>query len=104
MLLNKNILISILLMALIGLSGESYAGNITKYEKSVETEECSKVETEEQKIAFVKVRKQSIKIFTRQFQLKQKSRSINIVDKFESRDSFCSNKQNHYLQFRRLLI
>jgi hypothetical protein len=103
MLLNKNILISLLLIAFIGLSGESYAG-IAKSERSVETEEICKVETEEQKIAFVKVRKQSIKIFTRHFQLKQKSRAFNITVKSGYRDSFCSNKQNHYLQFRRLLI
>lgn len=103
MLLNKNILILILLMAFSGLSGESYAG-IAKSERSVETEEICKVETEDQKIAFVKVRKQTIKIFTRNFQLKQKSRVFDIVHKSESRLSFCSNKQNHYLQFRRLLI
>jgi hypothetical protein len=103
MLLNKNILISILLIGFLALSGESYAG-VTKFERSVETEEICKVETEEQKIAFVKVRKQSIKIFTKHFQLKQKSKTFNIGFKANFLDNFCSNKQNHYLQFRRLLI
>jgi hypothetical protein len=103
MLLNKNILVSVLIIAFMALSGEAFAG-ITKTERTVETEEISNVTQSEQKIAFVKVRKQTIKIFTRYNPVKAKTNSQITICKTEFRASFCTNKQHHYLQFRRLLI
>jgi hypothetical protein len=103
MLLNKNILVSALIVAFLAISGEAFAG-ITKTERAVETEEISNVAQTEHKIAFVKVRKQTIKIFTRFNPVKAKTNNHFTICKAAFQLSFCTNKQHHYLQFRRLLI